>query len=86
MAQGEEGNLVDIREGNEGDEFGEIEAGPTDGRLVSPLLVRALDDSLLAAQGTPTPAQIETEIARPTDGATICLCSCQCAGQVVCAT
>ena len=58
-----------IREGNEGNEFGEMEAGPTDGRLVSPLLVRALDDSLLAAQGTPTPAQIEVEIARRTDAA-----------------
>ena len=31
MAQGEEGNLVDIREGNEGDEFGEMQAGSADG-------------------------------------------------------
>ena len=58
-----------IREGNEGNEFGEMEAGPTDGRLVSPLLVRALDDSLLAAQGTPTPAQMEAESAKLTDAA-----------------
>ena len=55
MAQGEEGSLAGIREGNEGDEFGEMEAGPADGRMGqrSPLLGRALDDSLLAAQGTP---------------------------------
>ena len=73
MAQGEEGNLVVIREGNEGDEFGEMESGPTDGRLVSPLLVCVLDDSLLAEQGTPTPVQIETEIVRRSDRAPLML-------------
>jgi hypothetical protein len=35
MAQGEEGSLAGIREGNEGDEFGEMEAGPADGRMTS---------------------------------------------------
>ena len=69
MAQGEEGNLVVIREGNEGDEFGEMEAGSADGRLVSLLLVSVLDDSFLTTQDTPTPAQIETEIARHTEAA-----------------
>ena len=66
MAQGEEGSLTGIREGNEGDEFGEMEAGPADGRMGqrSPLLGRALDDSLLAAQGTPSVVQMETEIPR----------------------
>ena len=66
MAQGEEGSLAGIREGNEGDEFGEMEAGPADGRMGqrSPLLGRALDDSLLAAQGTPSVVQMEAEIPR----------------------
>ena len=61
-----EGNLTGIREGIEGDEFGEMETGSVDGRLVSPLLVRVLDDSLLAAQDTPSPAQIEIEMVRRT--------------------
>ena len=66
MAQGKEGSLTGIREGNEGDEFGEMEAGPPDGRMGqrSPLLGRALDDSLLAAQGTPSVAQMEAEMSR----------------------
>ena len=66
MAQGEEGSLAGIREGNEGDEFGEMEAGPADGRMGqrSPLLGRALDDSLLAAQGTPSVVQMEAEVSR----------------------
>jgi hypothetical protein len=65
MTQGEEGGLTGIREGIEGDEFGEMEAGGGDGRTASPLLGRALDDSLLAVQGTP--AQMEAEIAKRTE-------------------
>jgi len=44
MAQEEEGSLAVIREGTGGEEFGEMEAGSADERLVSPLLGRALDD------------------------------------------
>jgi hypothetical protein len=33
MAQGEEGSLAGIREGDEREEFGEMEVGPTDGRM-----------------------------------------------------
>jgi hypothetical protein len=47
MAQGEEGSLTVIREGVGGEEFGEMESGSADERLVSPLLGRELDDSLL---------------------------------------
>ena len=67
MTQGEEGSLTVIGEGIEGDEFGEMEVGPADGRMVSPLLVCALDDSLRVAQDTPSPAQIEIEIPRRTE-------------------
>ena len=38
MTQGEEGSLAGIREGIEGDEFGEVEAEGGDGRMASPLL------------------------------------------------
>jgi hypothetical protein len=40
MTQGEEGGLTGIREGIEGDEFGEMEVGGEDGRTSSPLLGR----------------------------------------------
>jgi hypothetical protein len=69
MAQGEEGGLTVIREDVGGEEFGEMEAGSVDERLVSPLLGCALDDSLLAAQSTPNRAQMEVEIARRVDAA-----------------
>ena len=64
MGQGEEGSLTVIREGVGGEEFEEMETGSTDERLVSPLRGRALDDSLLVVQGTPSHAQIEAEIVR----------------------
>ena len=49
------------------DEFGDMESagGSGEGRVVSPLLRRALDDSLQATQRTPM--TIETEIARHTE-------------------
>jgi hypothetical protein len=66
MDQGEEGSLTGIREGNEGDEFGEMESGPADGRMDqrSPLLGRSLDDSWRSAQVTPSVVQMEAEIPR----------------------
>ena len=66
MAQGEESNLAGIREGDEREEFGEMEVGPTDGRMSqrSPIIGRALDDSLRAAQGTPGVVQMEAEMSR----------------------
>ena len=66
MAQGQAGMRSGIHEGSE-DEFGDMEAagGAGEGRVASPLLRRALDDSLQATQGTPM--TMEAEIERRTE-------------------